>query len=122
MCSAIVKNSNFYDLWWIVRSIIAISWHARDLLYQFHARVIALSKNRVPAIQMRHRNFGNEKLRSVSARPRVGIGQPPGLIKHQVPRCLILELIARITRAVACRIAALNHEVRDHTMENSSVV
>ena len=54
--------------------IIAVPRHARDLLYQIYARVVALTEKRIAAIQAGVGNFGDEKLRAIRARAGVRVG------------------------------------------------
>ena len=71
-----------------------IGWHPRDFLYQ--VKVLALSENRVFAIEMRCGNFGDEELRSIGIRPAVRHCQPTGLIEGEIGTELVFETVAGI--------------------------
>src|SRR5947209_2568769 len=107
------RNCDFVDLHWRVRHVISVSRHARYLLHQFHARRIALPKDRVLAIQARIRNLSDEELRGVRVRSSIRVGHASWTIKRQVGRSLIFKRVARPSWAalsIAQRIAALDHE------------
>src|SRR5579883_84898 len=94
-----------------VRTIVAlVGCHASDLLNQFDCLVIALAEESVFAIEMRRRNFSDEKLRAVGIWPGVCHCQSSRAIKEQRGVSLIVELVAGISFSRAFRIAALNHK------------
>src|SRR6266849_1359995 len=66
--------------------------------------------------------FRDEKLRAVGVRAGIRISQAPRAVKSQARRSLVLEFVARIALATAQWISALNHEFRNHAMENRPVV
>src|SRR5271166_2263713 len=95
-----------------------IGGQARDPLY--HIEVLALPENRVLAVEVRRGNFGDEELRAVGVRPTVGHRQAAGLVEGQVGAELILKAISGISAPIACRIATLDHEVRDDAMADGA--
>src|SRR6266568_2506631 len=115
-------DRNLINLHWIIWLVIRATRHARDLLHQFHALVIALAKNRVMTIQTLIGNFGDKKLRAICIRASIGIREPPWTVESEIRRSFILELISRIAFAVSERISALNHEFRNHAVKYSAVV
>src|SRR5205814_2866476 len=72
------------DLHRILRTVVCIAWHARDFLHQFNARIVALTENRVAAIEAWIGNLGDEKLRAIRTRSSVRIGKPPRTIESKV--------------------------------------
>src|ERR1039457_6551346 len=88
-------------------------WHPRNFLHQFDSRIIALAKDRIAAIQARIRYFSDKELGAVGVRSGIGISETPRPIKGHRGGSLILEFVARITAAIARRISALNHELRN---------
>ena len=66
--------------------------------------------------------LGDEELAAVGVRAGVGHGQPSRHIEIQVRIELVFKRVAGIACAGARRIAALNHELRNHAMESRSVV
>ena len=70
---------------------------------------------------MRRWHFGDEKLRAIGVGTGVGIGQPAGHIEFHVGK-LICHLEAGAAGAIAQRIPALNHEIRDHAMKDGAIV
>src|SRR5208282_957878 len=100
----------------------AVRGHASDFLHQFDCRVIALAENGVPAIEAGVRHFGDKELRAVGVGSGVSVGESSGAIELDAGRSLILEFVAGIAGAVARRISTLNHELGNHTVEDSSVI
>src|SRR5450631_235181 len=121
---AAMQNRNLNDLHRSLRTIVRITRHASDFLNNLNAGGIALAKNCVTAGQARAvlYVFGDKKLRSVGVRPGIGVGQASRLIKGQTRGSFILELEADFACAGSRRVTALNHELRNHAMENGSVV
>ena len=68
------------------------------------------------------RALGDEELRAVGVRARVGHRQQARLVELEVRPELVLEAVAGIARAGAQRIAALDHELRDDAVELDPVV
>src|ERR1022692_2334025 len=66
--------------------------------------------------------FRDKKLRAIRIWPGIRVGQPSRTIEEQVGGNFILKLVSRIARSVARRVAALNHEIRNHPMKNSPIV
>src|SRR5690606_29451377 len=81
-----------------------------------------LPKHSVLAIQMRGGQVRDEKLATVGVRPRVRHGENSRLVVAERPVDFIGELVSWTTPACAGRVAPLDHEVRDHTMERNAVV
>src|ERR1700676_2782845 len=73
-------------------------------------------------IQPRRFHVRDEKLAAVGVRTRIRHRKRPWSMLVRIPFGLVLELVARPTAARAGRIAALHHEIRDHSMENRTVV
>src|SRR5579872_7620726 len=118
-----VLNRNMNNLDWTKRSIILrISRHPGDLLYQLHCSLVALSEDRIAAVQMWHRHFSNKELRPIRVRSGIRIRQSPRAIEGQIGRNFIFEFISRIAGPIANWISSLNHEVRNHAMENCAVI
>src|ERR1700731_4971582 len=63
-----------------VGAVGGIATHARNLLYQGDAGFIALTEDGVSAIQAGVGDFGDEKLRAVSAGTAVGVSQASGAV------------------------------------------
>src|SRR5689334_19562333 len=66
-----------------------------------------LAKHGVPAVQVRLRRVGNEELAAVGVGARVSHRDDPGLVLQWVILELILEPVARTTRARTGWVAAL---------------
>src|ERR1017187_8627974 len=66
--------------------------------------------------------FGNEKLRAVGVRTRIGHRQPAGTIELERRYDFVFEGVAGIAASVSGGIAALDHEFGNHAMENRPVV
>src|SRR5664280_1544884 len=109
------------DLGRVVWPIAArIGRHACDLLHQIE--VLALSEDGVFAVEVGCWNFGDEELRAVGVGPAIGHRQPPGLVEGEGGTELIFEAVSRITRSIAYRIDALNHEIWDDPVKDGAVV
>src|ERR1043166_8671884 len=119
---ACVHDRDLVDLRRIVRLVVRIPRQPRNLLHDFDAWIIALAEDCVVAVQTRIGNSGDEKLRAVGVRSRVGIRQSSRPIEREIWRSLVLEFVTRIAAPVAHWIAALNHELRDNAMKNGSVI
>src|ERR1700728_3018291 len=121
--NSVLRNNNMRDLYRPKGLVVGwIARHESNLLHQGDRRFVTLTKDRIAAIQVRSGDFGDKELRSVGVRTGVRVRQPSGLIKEQISRSLILELVAGIARPVAGRIASLNHEARNHAMKNRAVI
>src|SRR5580692_11074212 len=119
-CALRFGDLDLDDLRRIVGTIVAVTRQARDLLHQ--VEVLTLAEDAVVAVQRGIRSFGDEELRTVGIGTGIGVGEASGLIELQVRSGLVLDLEARIAGAGSLRIAALDHEVGDHAMEDGSVV
>ena len=104
------------------RFVVRIAFYARDRLHHVHARLIALPEDRVVLIQMFRRHLGDEKLAPVCVRAGVRHRQPPGHIEIQIRIELILKRESGIARSRSRRVAALDHELRNHTMKRCAVI
>ena len=114
---------DFRDLHRIIRSVVArIGGFACDLFYQLDALGSALAEEVVVAVEMRRRNFGDEELRAVGVWTRVRHCQSTRNVELQIRGELIVETVTGPALARSQWIAALNHEVWNHAMEDSSAV
>src|SRR6266481_1106519 len=66
--------------------------------------------------------LSDEELRTVGVGSGVGVSEAPGAIESDGGRSLVLEFIARITRACASGVATLNHEFGYHAVKDSAVI
>src|SRR6266481_880174 len=105
-----------------IGAVVGIAAHARNLLYQGDAGIVALTEEGVSAIQAGVGNFGDEKLRAVGAGTGVGVGHPSGAVELQGWGGFVLEFKTNISIAAAGGIAALNHEVRNYAVEDGAVI
>src|SRR5208282_774788 len=118
-----VLDFDVRDLHGIDGAVIArIAGHARDLLHQFDGGCVALAEDGIAAIEAGVRNLSDEELRTVGIGSGVGVGETPGAIELDRWRSLILEFVAGIAGASANRVATLNHELRNHAMEDGAVI
>src|ERR1700704_2497192 len=102
--------------------VAAVALDPRDGLYD--VQVAALSPDRVTTIESRLQRLGNEELAAVRVRPGVGHCQPSRRIELERRHDFVLvrkTQASRMSRAVSERIAALNHEVRYHTVKYEAV-
>src|SRR5258706_662580 len=87
-----------------------------------------LSENRVDAVQMPLRRVADEELAAAGVLAGVGHGQRSRDVLVDVLLCLALDLVARAAgadrplAALRVGVAALNHEVGDHTVKLGAVV
>src|SRR5690242_7517162 len=105
------------------RLVARLLGHARDLLDEVD--LFALAKDRVLSVQPIRRDLGDEELAAVGA---AAIGLLAGVRHRERARLhlqlrvdLVVEVVARAARAGALRIAALDHELRDHAVERQAV-
>ena len=96
--------------------------HAGDGLHHGHAGIVALAKERVVLVERRVCLLGDEELAAVGVRPAVCHRQASRPVEVQVGIEFIVEGVARIAHPRACRVAALNHEIRNHAMKGGAVV
>src|SRR5205823_10893433 len=116
-------NLYVIDLYRSKRPIIAgIAARAGNLLHERDGGIIALAENRVPAVQVRHRDFGDKELRAVRAWAGVCHGKASGTIEGESRNEFIFEAIAGVAGAVAGGISALDHETGNHAMKDRAVV
>src|SRR5579871_2108113 len=88
---------------------------------------IALAKDRMLSVELWHRVFRDEELRSIRTAARwagtgIGHSQTAWYIECERWVDLVLEKVAGIAGSVANSITALNHKTRNNPMERSSVV
>ena len=98
-----------------------IAAHARDLFHQSNSGFVTLAENGISAVQMRVGNFGDKELRAVGVRTGIGVGQASGPVKQQVGEVSFLNR-NRLAAAVSGRVAALDHEIGNHAMEDGAIV
>ena len=65
---------------------------------------------------------GDEELRAVGARARIGHRQQVGLVELQLGVELVGELVARAAATGSGRVAALDHEALDHPVKDRAIV
>jgi len=80
------------------------------------------TENGVFAIEVWRRSVGDEELGTVGVRSGVRHGQHACFFVFEVWLALTLELVTGATHTCASRVAALDHKVRDHTVEYEAVV
>src|ERR1700722_16654581 len=80
------------------------------------------AKDGVFVIKPWRRRHGDEKLAAVCAGSGVGHGELSRFVVPQILMKLIGKTIARIAGSCSLRASALNHELRNHAMENEAVV
>ena len=81
-----------------------------------------LAKDGVLVIEPGRRRDGNEKLAAVCAGSGIGHGKFSRLVMLQGRMKFVAKAIAGIAGPRSERASALNHELRDHAMENEAVV
>src|SRR5712664_1068122 len=104
------------------RPVAAVALDTRDGLYDI--QVAALSPDRITTIESRLQRLGNKELAAVRVRPGVGHRQPSRRIEFERRHDFVLVRKARasrMSRAVAERIAALNHELGYHAVKYEAV-
>src|SRR6266540_4886766 len=101
--------------------ISRLGWRDANLLDDVHA-VDDLAEHGVLAGQPFRRSEGDEELPAVGVRSTVRHREDAGLVELSAGAEFIGEAVARAARAVAERVAALDHEVLDHAMEHEAVV
>ena len=74
------------------------------------------------AVEVGSRQMGDEKLAAVRAGAGIGHRENPGLVVLEAGFDLVLELVAGTAHAGAGRVAALDHEIRDHPVKREAVV
>lgn len=66
--------------------------------------------------------MGDEELAAVGSRAGIGHAEDTGAGMQELRMKLIDETIARATAAIALRIAALNHKIRNAAVEGKRIV
>ena len=120
--SAALGDDYVSDLDRAIGAVIGVTTHARNLLHQGDAGLIALTEQGVSAVQAGIRNLGNEELGAVGAGTGVGIGQASGAVELHGRRGFVLELKTNVAAPAAGGISTLNHEIRNHAVEDGAVV
>ncbi len=109
------------DFDFFIRSVLRVAGHLRNLLddvIAFHH----FTENRMPVVEMRSRRHGDEELAAVGVRAGVRHRQDAGFRVLQRRMELIRELVARAAGARSLGASTLDHEVRNHAMEDDAVV
>src|SRR6266436_876227 len=104
------------------RPVAAVALDPRDCLYD--VQVAALSPDRVTTIESRLQRLGNKELAAVRVRSGVGHRQASRRIELERRHDFVLVRKTRasgMSRAVAERIAALNHELGYDTVKYEAV-
>src|ERR1017187_4039292 len=106
----------------LIRPVLPVAREGHNLLRHI-LPFDPLAENRVLAGEPSRRRQRDEELRAVGVGPGIGHGEFARLVEF-VRRALglVFKLISRSARARALRIAALNHEVGNHTVKNGSVI
>ena len=86
-----------------------------------------LSENGVLAVEPLGGHMGDEELGTIGTLPRPGAAgvshsQQAGLGELQVGATLVIKLVAGATAAGALRVATLNHEICNHTVESQTII
>ena len=93
-----------------------------NLERQADALVNDLTENGVAILQPRGWHCGDEELATVGARSGVSHGKDERLVEVQLWVELVLELVARSAHTGTSRVTALQHEVRDDSVEDYALV
>src|SRR5204862_5048707 len=80
-----------------------------------------LAEDAVLAVEPRRRGQRDEELSAVGVRAAVRHREDAGFGVPQLRRELVGERVARAARALAERVAALDHEAGDHAMKDRAV-
>src|SRR5262252_2632639 len=106
----------------LVRPVIPPPRHLCDLIHDV-LPLNHLAEDRMFASKPICRHDRDEELRSICIGPSVRHGELAGLVEL-VRRsfCLVFKLISGATHAGPLRISTLNHELRNYTMKNCSVI
>src|SRR2546427_7114129 len=94
---------------------------AANLVDETHARD-DLAEDAVLVVEPRRRHQRDEELPAVGVGPAVGHRQNARLVVAQLRVELVGEVVARASGALAERIAALDHEIGYHAVEDRAVV
>ena len=121
-CCSCLCDGDVINLHRAIRPVVGITAHAGNLFHQSDGGFVALAEDGVSAVQMRVGNFCNKELRAVGVRTGVGVGQASGTVKLQGWGSFILELEANVAASAAGRIAALDHEIGNHAVEDGAIV
>src|SRR5450755_3226507 len=101
----------------IDRAVVASCFRLADLIDDLSA-IDDLAEDGVLTVQPGSRDAGNEELGAVGARAGIGHGQQVRPVERKVRG----ELVAGAAGALAERVPALDHEIRDHAVEDRPVV
>ena len=99
--SAALGDDDVSDLDRAIWAVVGIATHARNLLHQRDAGLVALTEESVSAVQAGIGDFGDEKLGAVGAGTGVGIGQASGAVELHGRGSFILELKTNVAAAAA---------------------
>src|SRR5215472_7120837 len=117
----LVGDDHFGEHHVLVRPIGRTGSNLGDLL----DHVVAgyhLAEDGVFVVQPRGLRHGDEELRSVGRRAGDGHRQKPHLVERERALEFILEFIARVSGPISQRIATLDHEIGDDSVEDGPVV
>lgn len=81
-----------------------------------------LTENRVPPVEVGRGVVSNKKLGTIRAWSRICHRENTCLGVFQIGMKLICEFVTRTTAPAASRIAALDHEIRNHAVKRNPVV
>src|SRR5580658_534948 len=109
------------DAHFLQRPILAIAGRFGDLLHHVVA-IDHFAKNAVFVIEPGRGGHGDEELAAIGVGTRVRHGEIAVLGVLQSVMKFVGEFVARAAAACALGIAALNHEVGDHAMEDGAIV
>src|SRR5512144_333650 len=74
-------------------------------------------------VEVQRGHLRDEELRPVRVRPGVGVGELAGLVEEVLPRLeLVRDRVAGPAHSLSEGIAPLDHEARDHAVEDGPVV
>ena len=100
--------------------LLAVQRHRGDVVDGLLRR--ALAEDRVVPVEVRGRRVGDEELLAVRVVPAVRHAEEPGAIVLRARPDLVLDHVAGLARAVADRVAPLDHEALDDAVERRPVV
>jgi len=107
----------------IHRTITSPSSYLGDVVDDIPTGLVShLAEDRVLAVEVRLRADGDEELRAVSARPRVGHGKQIRLVEGKIRMDFVSELVTRTAGASPEWATSLNHETVDHSMKGEPVI
>jgi len=112
------------DLLLLDRAVAGSLFHGFELLHGIHAGD-DFTKDRVAHVQPRSRDGGDEKLAAVGTGAGVGHGEQTFLVEGDFTTALVFKGLSPdgfTSSTGASRVAALDHELFDDSMEDDAVV